>query len=323
MPSARTRAAGLLAVAGQRRLQDRPAHREGGRLRRQRGRKVAGCRVREGLRADQAQQPGHRLPARRLPPAAAAGARAGGGQDVLAGVRDPRGDVSELRLAVQHRRHHERQDARQGMPPAAPLPRVGDGREAVRHAPAGRLAQLRGPLQQDPARLFGFRAQPLFPCLPSFPLAGRLPAEVFLPAPPRLPIPGPAPLPCLLPRCGQADGLLRLRDHRPGGVSGHGHARLVAQRGLLEGERCQISPVLAGTPLPRPHRDRTATKPVTAGNRSPSRPASRRLAMQARTVTRTGNRIPSRPRMSTGRPRKPTAHGLRQTPAEQLKRLCP
>jgi hypothetical protein len=151
-------------------------------------------------------------------------------------VRDPRRDIGQLRLAVQHRGQHQGQDARQGMPPPAPAPGVRDGREAARHALAGRLAQLRRPLQQDPARLIGLGAQPLFSRPLLFPPLSGFPVASGLPAPLRFRLPGPPPLPCLLPRDGKADDLLRFRDHRLGGVSGDGHAKLVTQRGLPAGE---------------------------------------------------------------------------------------
>ena len=228
------RAADLLAVAVQRRLRHRPRHRELRRRRQDRGREVAGRSVGQGLRPEQAQHPGHRPPARRLPPAVPAGAGPGRGQHVLVRVLDPREDIGELRLAAQHRHHHQRQDARQRMPDPAParVTRVRDRREAVPDAPPGCPGQRYGPAQQRPPRLIRRSAQPLlFRPLPFPPLSG-LPLAFGLPAPPFLLPAVPPALPGLLPPGGPADDLLRRRDHRLVSISGRGHARLVTQRGL-------------------------------------------------------------------------------------------
>ncbi len=245
-------AADFLAVAGQVRLQDRAGQRVRGRLRDLRRREIAGHGISQGLRADQAEQPGDRLPARCLPPAVRAGARADGGQQVLAGVRDPRRDAGQRRPAAQHGHQHQRQDGRQGVPPAAPGARVRDRREAVRHAPAGRRLQLRGPLRQrrpGPVRL---RAQPLF-CRPlPFPLPGGVPAAFLLTAPGRFRFPCRPPGPRLLPHRGQADDLLRLRDRGLGGIRQDGHAKLVRQRGLPGGERMSDTPCPSRVPVALP-----------------------------------------------------------------------
>ena len=122
------------------------------------------------------------------------------------------------------------------MPAAAAPARVRDAREAVRHAPAARLCQFRGPPQQDPERLTGLRAQPLLFRPALFPQLSGLPVAFGLTAAPLFPLPAPPPGPRFLPPGGPADGLLRLRDHRLRGISGRGHARLVTQWGLPAGE---------------------------------------------------------------------------------------
>ena len=179
-------------------------------------------------------------------------ARACGGQQVLAGVRGPRGDAGQRRPAAQHGHQHQRQDGRQGVPPAAAVPRVRDRREAVRHAPAGRRPQIRGPLQQrrpGPVRL---RAQPLFFCPPPFPLLSGVPVAFLLPAPGRFRLPCRPPGPRVLAHRGQADDLLRLRDRRLGGIRHNGHAKLVTQRGLPGGEEMSDTPCPSLVPVALP-----------------------------------------------------------------------
>ena len=132
-------------------LRDRPGHGEGdgpGLLGR---REISGHGPGQGRGADQAEEPGDRPGARRGPPPVRRGAGAERGQVLLAGVPDPGGDVGEQGLAVQHRRHHQRQHARAGSA-GAPRGHAGPATSAKqsRTLPAGRRPQLRQPVPAAP-----------------------------------------------------------------------------------------------------------------------------------------------------------------------------
>ena len=143
------------------------------RLRRDPGREIAVHRARQGLRAGQAQQPGHGLRRRRRQQAVLPAVTAPGQfQDVLVRVPDPRGDRDQLRLAAAA------SPARPG-----PVRRGGDGAGRAGRAARARPSKQSRMLPPAVSRSAGPSAAA--PCAP--------------PPPPRAAAPAPPPFSLAFP----------------------------------------------------------------------------------------------------------------------------